>query len=320
MKLKKFLPVLFLTGLIAVILLLILYPERYIKSSMNGISLFVKVVLPSLFPFFFITALLTRMKTVSSFAKLLSPLTKKIFRCPGISSYVYIMSILSGYPVGCKIIAELYENKVINSNEATKMSTFCSTSGPLFIIGSIGVGMLANKTAGLTLYLCHILSGFLCGIIFRFYGDTSTNNMPVKKPAIDNILGEAIYTSVISILTVGGFITVFYILADMLIDFNVLLPLQCFISLLLVPFTKDTTLAKYISEGIIEGTRGCGLLASLSSPLILPAISFVIAFGGLSIIIQQLTYLKKAKANLGIFMLSKFVHAILSFIICLIII
>jgi sporulation integral membrane protein YlbJ len=228
------------------------------------------------------------------------------------------MSILSGYPVGSKIIAELYQNNVINSNESTKMSTFCSTSGPLFIIGSVGIGMLSNKTIGFTLYLCHIISGILCGMIFRFYGGISKDILPVKKPAIDNILGEAIYTSVISILTVGGFITIFYILADMLIDFNILLPLQCFISLLLAPFTKDTTLAKYITEGLIEGTRGCGLLASLSNPLVLPAISFVIAFGGLSIIIQQLTYLKKAKANLGVFMLSKFLHATLSFILCFI--
>ena len=320
MKIKKVLPFVFLTGLLAVILLIILYPENYLKSSMSGISLFAKVVLPSLFPFFFITALLTRMNSVASFSKLFAPLTKKIFKCPAISSYVYLMSILSGYPVGSKIIADLYENNVITSKEATKMSTFCSTSGPIFIVGSIGIGMLTNKTAGLIVYFSHIVSGLLCGIIFRNFGGGNKELLPPKKPKVDNILGEAIYSSVISILSVGGFITIFYILADMLINFNLLLPLQALISLLLLPVTKDTTIAKYISEGLIESTKGCSLLATLSCPYVLPAISFVIAFGGLSILIQQIIYLKKAKVNIGIFLISKVMHAIFSFILCLILI
>lgn len=318
LKLKRVTPYIFMAGLLAVMLLLILYPERYIKSSMDGITLFVTAVLPSLFPFFFITAILTRMRAVSKLSKVFSPLTKRLFNCSGISSYVYLMSILSGYPVGSKIISELRQSGAIGKNEATRMSAFCSTSGPLFIIGSIGLTMLGNKRAGLIIYLCHILSGLITGLIFRFYGkkEEKSGFLPAAKPKVDNIMGDAMYSSVISILTVGGFITVFCILADMLVDFNLLLPLYALISLLLLPFTKDFELSKYIGEGLIEGTKGCSLLAAHGGPLVLPAISFVIAFGGLSIILQQIVHLKKADVNIGIFLLSKLLHALLSFALC----
>ena len=68
------------------------------------------------------------------------------------------------------ILWEIVDN-AIDEAAATKMSVFCSTSGPLFVAGSVGTVMVGNKTAGTILLLSHVLSAVFNGVLFRFYGD-----------------------------------------------------------------------------------------------------------------------------------------------------
>ena len=101
--------------IIAVIMAcLIAFPEKYVSSTKKGIELWAINGLPSLFPFFFLSLLLTKLNVVSNLITPLQPLMEKNFRCNGVSGYVFIMSILSGYPVGARLICELYENNIIS--------------------------------------------------------------------------------------------------------------------------------------------------------------------------------------------------------------
>ena len=88
------------------IVLLALSPARYAAACLEGVSLWAKAVLPSLFPFFILTALLTKLGAAETLADKLSPLTKKC-KLPGAAAYCFLLSILSGYPVGSRIIADL---------------------------------------------------------------------------------------------------------------------------------------------------------------------------------------------------------------------
>ena len=297
-------------------LMLILYPEKYIAASAAGLLLFARLVLPALLPFMFMTAILTGIGGAELISRAFSPVTDKLFKSGGLSPYVYFMSVLSGYPVGSKIIADLYENKMINSLQAAKMSTFCSTSGPLFIIGSVGAGMLGDKNLGFLLYGVHIISGILCGIVFRGKKQGAPPPLLLKKQNADSILSKAMLESALSLLCVGGFITVFYVLAHILQDIGALLPLELLFKLIFLPFSKGGASAQPMAVGLIEMTLGCELLSAQSGAFSLCAVSFLIAFGGLSIIIQQLVFLKKAKVGAGFFLLTKTVHAFFSFALC----
>lgn len=315
MKSKRVLPVLFTLIILFLMAMLILYPEKYIAASASGLLLFARLVLPALLPFMFMTAILTGIGGAELISRAFSPLTDKLFKSGGLSPYVYFMSVLSGYPVGSKIIADLYENKTISSAQAAKMATFCSTSGPLFIIGSVGAGMLGDKNLGFLLYGVHIISGIICGVIFRGKAQSSPPLL-MKKQNADQILNKAMLESALSLLCVGGFITVFYILAHILQDIGALLPLEMFLKLIFLPFSNSGAAAKPMSVGLVEMTLGCELLSAQSGTFSLCAVSFLIAFGGLSIIIQQLMFLKKAKVCAGFFLLTKTVHAFLSFFLC----
>lgn len=298
-------------------LCLIIFPDRYTAAARDGLLLFATSVLPALFPFFFLTMLLTKMGTLTNFAKRADKLTSKMFRCGGVSAYVFLMSVLSGYPVGARLICELYSGGAIDKDEATRMSAFCSTSGPLFVAGTVGTAMFGNKACGFAMLASHIMSAVICGKIFCKYGDFRKNYVSyIANEKTDNILYESIYSSVISILCVGGFICVFYLLSNILSDFKILWVPEKLFGLIL-SFSPDGDIAAQgFVSGLIECTNGCRILGSVPSPLTASLACALISFGGISIIFQSLIYLTRAKVNVKIFLLSKTVQMILSFFIC----
>lgn len=320
---KKFSRLLLALSIVALMAIILIKPEIYVSSAAEGLKLWAIVVVPSLLPFFFFTTMLSKIGVTERIAKVFDKPCRKIFGVNGISAYVFLMSVLSGYPVGAKIIGDLGENGLISDLEATKMSAFCSTSGPLFIIGSVGVGMFGSVKTGRTIFLSHILSAILTGLIFRFYGSKKFVSFMVAPPdsvirsrneeKSANILYDCAYSSVISLAVVGGFICVFYLVADAFQNSNLLFPLVFLINSII----KNTDLSNAFCYGLIECTRGCKMLSMCRLSTYSPAFaSAIISFGGLSVIVQSICFLKKAKAKTSVFLLAKIVQTILAFVIC----
>ncbi|MBO5713523.1 MAG: hypothetical protein J6R88_04930 [Clostridia bacterium] len=306
--------------IILIMTAIIIYPDRFIESALNGLKLWCFSVLPSLLPFFFLTALLTGLQIFCAvFSKFDKPM-RKIFNLSGASFYAFFISVISGYPVGSRTVTDLYLANAISEGESKRASVLASTSGPLFIIGAIGTATFNNKFYGFILFAVHVASALLTALTFKNYGDKPFNKLQTLSFAkTDNLLYESVYSSVISVLMVGGFISIFYVLSDVLFYFNALTPLSYVFNLLLKPFTTLNLGEGFIS-GLIECTKGCHLLSKQGvTPLTLSLTSFLISFGGLSIIMQSLTYLNKCKIKSSFFILAKIIQGTYSFILSLII-
>ena len=159
----------FITILIFIIILAIITsPQRYILAFSLGLETWAKILLPTLFPLIFFTKLLTDLDILSALSSKIT-FTKKLFNAPPISAYAFMVSILSGYPVGAKVVADLYSSGHITKNDAIKMCTFTSNSGPMFIYGSVGISMLCSRTLGLIMLFSHIFSAILNGVLYRNY-------------------------------------------------------------------------------------------------------------------------------------------------------
>ena len=321
---KKFLGLILALSIIALMAVILLKPETYVSSAAEGLKLWALVVVPSLLPFFFFTTMLSKIGVTKRIAKVFDKPCEKIFGTNGISAYVFLMSVLSGYPVGAKVIGDLGENGLISDVEATKMSTFCSTSGPLFVIGSVGIGMFGSVKTGRVIFLSHILSAIITGLIFRFYRPKKLISSRVAPPVSvipsrneeksANVLYDCAYSSVISLAVVGGFICVFYLVADVFQNFNLLYPLVFPMNAI----TKNADVSNAFCYGLIECTRGCKMLSLCRLSTYSPAFaSAIISFGGLSVIVQSLCFLKKANAKTSVFLLAKLVQTILAFAVCL---
>ncbi len=288
------------------------------KVVLDAISLWAATVLPATFPYLFITTALSGLKVTGRIAGKLSPLTKRLFNTGGLTGYAFFMSVISGYPVGAEIVGDLRSKGLLGDAEATRAAAFCSTSSPMFLIGCVGNIMFGSSMFGLFLWLCNLLSAIAVGIIFSFYKRNekpSTAALPLTAHGFDDLIGDCAYSSALSIIKVGGIITVFYLLTETLASIGALKPFEALLSLLF----GDATAAKAMTFGVFECTKGLKTLASGGlTALSLPLCAFTCGFGGLSVISQSVSCLKKAKIKTAPFFLAKVLMAVLSVIFAII--
>ena len=106
---------------------------------------------------------------VNLLGKLLNKCMRPIFNIDGKGSFCFIMGLISGYPVGAKIACEFRKQNICPKTECERLLSFSNNSGPLFIVGTVGISMFGNTTIGLLLLITHILACITVGIIFRFW-------------------------------------------------------------------------------------------------------------------------------------------------------
>lgn len=326
---------------------MIISPAKFIKEGLNGISAWAFNVLPSVLPFMFFTKALSSLGQMEKLTRSFQRVTKTLFNTPPISFYVFFMAILSGYPVGSKMIADLYMQGKITQEDAYRMSAFCSTSGPMFIIGAVGIGMFKNSLVGYILFLSHILSAFLNGLIYRKLGlKNDYKDKPPKKniSQTTKIQGKNKLKNKDDKFSQKNTIITQSKNDEIKINQNndtnlnranektpdiseivlsstlAILSVGCIITIFFIIIECLSTIFNLfpenisaLLEGIVEITKGCLSLSTLSNiKLAVILASFVISFGGISTLLQSITMLRQVKIPIKLFALQKLTHALLS--------
>lgn len=328
MKLKKIITFFTPKLLICLIILgIILAPKSAIKAAKDGISIWINILMPSLLPFIIGANLIVSLKIVDILGILINPLTKKIFNVSGRSGLIFAISMVSGYPVGSKFASELRRENKISRYEGQRLVSFCSTSGPLFIIGSVGTGMLKNPHVGYIMLLCHYLASLTVGIIFRNYGKekhTKTKNTILKDIndiIYDNsksegffvLFGRAVVDGVNTLLAIGGFVIMFSVFFEILKFFKVIDFVTYVVCIILAPLQITPDVVSAFLSGLFEMTIGCNNLSQISNVsfnLLVSLCSFLIAFSGLSILAQCSSFIAKTDIKVNLYIFSKFLHGL----------
>ena len=335
---------------------MIISPAKFIKEGLNGISAWAFNVLPSVLPFMFFTKALSSLGQIEKLTRPFQHVTKTLFNTPPISFYAFFMAILSGYPVGSKMIADLYMQGKITKNEAFRMSAFCSTSGPMFIIGAVGVGMFKSSIISYILFLSHVFSAFLNGLIYRKHGlKNDYKDKPPKKniSQTTKIQGknklknkDDKFSQKNTVNTQSKNNEIKIDLTNQNSDTNLnranektsdiseivlsstlaILSVGCIITIFFIIieclspiFNLFPENISALLEGIVEITKGCLSLSTLSNTkLAVILASFVISFGGISTLLQSITMLRQVKMPIKLFALQKLTHALLSALISIV--
>ena len=272
-------------------------PPKYLAAFSEGASLWAVSVLPSTFPFLFAMTLLSDLGLLNRVANVLSPLFRRLFGVSGTGGCIFVLSLLSGYPVGSKLIAESVKSGRISHTEGEKLAPVCSSCSPLFLVGCAG-NLFPSKAAGWLLVLANCSAVAFSGIVFRFRkGDTVSRPLAVQKKG----LSESMSSSVLSVLFVGGYIALFSCLSAMLTD---------------LPFLSLSPLGEGVLRGLLEMTTGCQCVAPL--PFGIPLCAFFTTFGGACILMQQATFLSSADIGTLPFVGIKLIQGVFAFLIALI--
>ena len=299
------------------IIFLLLFSKNNISAAKTGLYLWANSVVPSLLPFFIATELLCHTNTIYILGKHLSPVMKPIFNVPGEGSFALLMGIISGYPIGAKIVTNLKLKGILNDVEAERLLAFTNNSGPLFIIGTVGTGLFLNSIIGLKLLITHILACLSTGFIFRWWKKSKEKNCrqsinlntstTLDLNNLGKILSESIINSINTLFMIGGFIVLFSIIISMLYTSHLLIVLSNF--LMFLGITPSFSCSILI--GLIEVTNGISCIClqniSLNSQIIMCA--FILGFGGFSVLLQVLSIISRANISIKPYIIGKFLQA-----------
>lgn len=296
--------------------LLLANPSVALSSAYSALILCGTNVIPALFPFFVCANMFLSLHVTAYLGHLLRPVMQPLFRVRAEGALAFVMGIISGYPIGAKITADLVEQGTIPRNQGERMLAFCNNSGPLFLLGAVGSGMLGNAKFGMLLYLAHFLSSITVGLTLRCFGSKETyrcasnTEASVSKP-FGTILGDAISNAANSIFMVCGFVIIFQIFLAMLDNLGIVILLEHFMLRLHLP----ARLARPILYSFFEPTGGCRACAQSlgGSPLLcLMMISAAVGWSGLSIHLQVAAMVRHAGLRLHYYWGGKALQAIVA--------
>ncbi len=287
--------------LVAITLLILFNPQLTIDNAKASLKLCYEVIIPSLFPFFVCSGLLIYSGFLNSLSGVFKPLMKPLFNVSGSGAIVFILGIISGYPLGALTVCQLYEGGYITKEEAERLLSFSNNSGPLFILGSVGVSLYHSLHLGIILYVSHLLSALTVGIIMRNYKKSyftpETSTLATKSENLGQIFSKVLANSINSILTVSATIVFLSVISRSILE---ILPARGIVYSLVL--------------GGMEFVNGISNLSSLSIPLLLKLIfsSWIVGFAGFSVHLQVMAIVSKYHLSLMPYIFGKIMQGIIS--------
>lgn len=316
---------------------IIVAPKPALEASLRGLTIWWEIVFPALLPFLIVSEVLVAFGLAHFCGVLLEPLMRPLFNVPGTGALVLTMGFSSGYPVCAKMAVRLAGQGLLTRPEAERLVAFASTADPLFIGGVVAAGFLHNPAAAGFLAAVHYGTALLIGVAMRFYDRRGART--VYRPPqggwlllralramhrareadprpLGQVLGDAVWSSLQTLLVIGGFIILFSVLLDLLTRSGIAALLSAALALILSPFGVPSDLLPALVAGTFEVTMGTRTAADagsgVSTPVVLASVSALLAWGGLSIHAQVASIVSALGMRLKPYLIARVVHAVLA--------
>ncbi|MBO5478471.1 MAG: sporulation integral membrane protein YlbJ [Clostridia bacterium] len=319
---KNILPFIFVCFTIC----LVIFSKQNLQATKSGLLLWANSVVPALLPFFIATELLSHTNIVTKIGKLLNKFMRPIFNVPGIGAYAFVMGIISGYPVGAKIVTQFRNEGLCSKVEAERLLAFTNNSGPLFIIGTVGITMFGNTQIGILLFITHFISCLCVGFLFRFwkYSDSekvsvfnqrTVDNKEVTFSNLGEVLANSILNAIHTIIMIGGFVIIFSVIISILNSCGFFNAFTYLLSPIFKILKIPPEFITPIVSGICELTNGLNLVCNISIKAISNNIiitSFLLGFGGISVLLQVLSITSKSDISIKAYFYGKLIQGTIS--------
>lgn len=274
---------LFLSALLLV--LTAAFPAVCAQAVQSSLQLCLTRAIPSLFPFFVASGLAVRCGLSDALARWFSPLMR-LYRLPACGISALLLGLLGGYPTGAQTIDALMQSGRCSREDGIRLAAFCNNTGPAFLIGMCGGALFSSVRAGWYLYLTHLLSACLLGLLFRGHTTASSSAAPDTPPPFSVCLTQSVLQAGKSVLCVSAFVLYFSVLLALLSALGILPFLAALLPQVLPLSAKAWTA---VLTGCLELTSGLSALSACGDPLPvrLGICAGLCAFGGVSVLFQS---------------------------------
>lgn len=292
---------LYLTGTVLLLCMgaALLYARETEDGIARGIAICTQTLIPSLFPFLFLSSFLVRSGACTAAGPWVSHITQALFRLPGSCAGVILMGLLGGYPVGIGMTEELMQRGELAPSQAQRLVLFCVDAGPAFTIAAVGTGMMGSAHTGVLLYVSGAVSVLAMGVMMRFLPERRPVQAQPGNPAAPLPLADAMTTAVSSavkaMVNICAWVLLFCAAGNL-------------IHLIPMPDAWYNTVAY-----VLEISSGCVAAAHRAPPAVLSA---MLSFSGLCVICQLTPGARRCGVPLWQLFLSRIIAAALSGAIC----
>lgn len=270
----------------------------------RGLEVCGSVLIPALFPFMVLSCFLVGTDMARLLSIPLTPVTTRVFRLPAHLGATVLLSLIGGYPVGAKMVANLLDRGEIDEATARRMLCFCVNPSPSFLISAVGIGMLMVRRAGVVLLAGQILATLIIGAVVSW-----GQHVPKIKKREWTGYGGAFVPAVVdassAMITMCAFAVLFSGLLSLLRGRGLSDGLAYLLHL-------DPGLVNVFFTGLFEVTGGSLVAAALGGEMAIIALSFCCSWGGLSVIFQVISCFQNKKPQFWPFVFSRIVHGFLS--------
>ena len=280
-----------LSGVIIIIfsLLILCFPKISKEGITRGLMISSNVIIPSLFPFMVCVSMIIKYG-LSIKNTLFNKVIYKLFGHTFDMFLTFLLSLIGGYPIGAKLVNDLYNSNLIDKKTADIMLVYCVNAGPAFIISVIG-GTLASEAIGMVIFISHILSSVILALVFanKLKKSTKPMNNKINKPSLfSEMFVQSVGDACESIVKICSFIVLFSAIIAYFDYFSHNMTIITNVSLFL-----EVTSAVYKTKNVYF-------------------ISFLLGFSGISIWCQIFALSKSRKINYRMFVFGRILHGALS--------
>ncbi len=207
------------------IFLMLRYPALSLEYASTGLTLWFTKMVPTLLPFMILSGIMIRMNLTERFVGLLHPLLHRIYGTSRNGSYTIIMGFLCGFPMGARIVGELYEQHKLSREESALLLSFCNNIGPIYFLSYVipTLGIDRPGRPFLLMYGIPLLYGFLLMRIRPWMTRkvSSCENHPearslqARQPGSCSLLAAidaSVLSGLIGIARLGGYMVFFNLL------------------------------------------------------------------------------------------------------------
>ena len=278
--------------LVILVFLLILYLINSNYIVMNFLSysnIFLTKIFPISFLFFIFSSLLIKYNLLEIISYYLKINTSHF--------YVFLLSLISGFPSGAKYTRDLWKEKIITTKEANQILTFAHFPNPFFILETVNT-ILKEKELAIKILLSIVISNYL---LFLFCKKEKKEKQNIKNiPSnFSNALSTAIEDSFQTIGIIFGTSTFFYLIAA-----------------ILTKYLSLETNSFILLNGLLDLTKGVFSTTLLTNNIQKAKyILIFISLGGISIHMQVKSILADTPISYQSFLKGRILGTILSTII-----
>ena len=299
--------------------LLIFYSKECIILASNGLLIWYKNMIPTLFPFMVLSGFMIRSGLSLKIGQWMQPFLGIIFRLPPQMLYAIFMGFLCGFPMGAKIVADMLEKEQITQKEGEYLLSFCNNIGPLYMLGYV-IPLFHYENILKTLGLMYLIP-FGYGLVLRYLtrykkfvqgkknpemilsACSNTHDM-ISSPDYLSCFQQALSSAIEQITLLGGCMVFFNCLQ---IFPQIINSFFSSASSQHTPFFSDILCSFIEIGGGLKRLSGSAHIFNSSVLLYLPL--SLLTFGGLSCIAQTYFIIKNTGLNISTYIKHKFIQS-----------